>query len=328
MDQDSMLYEGDPPLYELLGVDHEERLSRALHLLGFVLIIDGCARNCQHCPAYGNPVRPRIMPLETVRSTLATLRQLYSERRIPVPSRAMMCWRISDPLDYQDDSGGKADCVDVAALWRRSLGQGLYVVTNGSDGRVHPRRTLERMSRAPHLVSQIKLTITPFDREWGTDRYYEHIKDDVGTLAPLWNLPSERPEDPRGRRFRINVKITPSVQSEARALVQQVLGDLGYSRAEVSATMLDPHSVSFKPVYDFLGDERSAPIPDLIRLPRQDGKPYKSSADKRVRYWFGLRPDNSWLVVDMFRFREFSIAPGVIPPISRPGKTSALEQCT
>lgn len=50
---------------------------------------------------------------------------------------------------------------DVARLWRDRLGQGLYVVTNGAEGRPLARRSLAQIAEQPELVSQVKLNHHP-----------------------------------------------------------------------------------------------------------------------------------------------------------------------
>lgn len=172
--------------------------------LGFVLAVDNCARGCLHCPAYGSHALVQRAPLHQLARTLADLGTAHRRLDMAPPARVVHCWRISDPLDYTVRllSGTVATCADVARLWCDHLGQGLYVVTNGAEGRPLARRALAEIAEQPELVSQVKLTLTPADRAWGTSRYESDLAADIAALAPLWHLPSTRAEDPRGRRLR------------------------------------------------------------------------------------------------------------------------------
>jgi hypothetical protein len=279
--------------------------------LGFVLAIDHCARGCEHCPAYGDRTPVQRAPLTELARTVAGVAAARRRLGLADDRRVVHCWRISDPLDYVTRSPGGAvvTCADVACLWRTHLGQGLYVVTNGSEGRPNARRALHDLVTSPDLVSQAKLTITHADRSWDSPRYIGDLAHDVATLAPLWRLPSTRVEDRAGLRFRINVKTTAARMAEVRALVVAVLVRSGLSRAE-AGTACDDHSrVRFKPIYD-LGNAtgRRSPVEGALDVRAADGHRYKPTVETRRRAQFGIRPDRRLFLVDMFAFTEHDLA--------------------
>jgi hypothetical protein len=293
--------------------------------LGFVLAIDHCARGCLHCPAFGDrtPVqRASLADLARRVASVAAARRCLTAHHIPtvdhtadhpvgrlVDRRVVHCWRISDPLDYVTrlPSGVVATCADVARLWREHLGQGLYLVTNGSEGSPVAGRTLAELAAAPDLVSQVKLTITHADRSWDSPRYLTDMARDVAVLAPLWDLPATRAEDHDGRRFRINVKTTPARQAEVRTLVVAVLVRAGLSRSTSQAACDDESMVRFKPIYD-LGNATGAPSPvDGAVDIGTTGQRYKPTTRTRARIQYGIRPDGRLFVVDMFAFTEHDL---------------------
>ncbi|MEV6928726.1 hypothetical protein AB0M46_30130 [Dactylosporangium sp. NPDC051485] len=282
--------------------------------LGFVLAIDHCARGCAHCPAFGDraPVQRAPYPdlAARVAGVAATRRRLGLRPGVGAAGRVVHCWRISDPLDYVTrlPGGDVATCADVAALWRAQLGQGLYVVTNGSEASPMARRALTAFGDAPDLVSQVKLTITHADRSWDSPRYIPDLAWDVAALSRLWGLPSTRAEDPGGRRFRINVKTTPDRLVDIRALVVAVLVRAGLSRA-TAETACDDHSmVRFKPIYD-LGNATGAPSPvaGAVDLSTVGGGRYKPTPETRRGLQYGIRPDGRLFVVDMYAFTEHDL---------------------
>lgn len=277
--------------------------------LGFVLAIDHCARGCQHCPALGDRTPVQRAKLSDLARTVASVAE--ARRRLKVTDqRVVHCWRISDPLDYvvRLPGGRVATCAEVAGLWRTYLGQGLYVVTNGSEGSPTARRALTQLAAAPELVSQIKLTITPADRAFGTPRYIADLAHDVATLTALWRLPSSRAEDSTGRRFRINVKATPDRMAEVHALVMQVLTRAGLSPGQAHACGENPDLVRFKPIYD-LGTAAGAPSPVVgaIDVRGGDGHRFKPTGETRRRMQYGIRPGGRLFVVDMYAFLEHDL---------------------
>lgn len=198
--------------------------------------------------------------------------------------------------------------MDLAGLWRTHLGQGLYVVTNGSEGSPTARRTLTDLVASPELVSQVKLTITHADRSWDSPRYIGDLAHDVATLAPLWRLSSTRVEDRDARRFRINVKTTAARKLEVRALVMAVLVRAGLSRSEAGTACDDHGRVRFKPIYD-LGNAtaRPSPVVGALDVRIADGRRYKPTVETRRRRQFGIRPDRRLFVVDMYAFTEHDL---------------------
>lgn len=278
--------------------------------LGFVLAIDHCARGCGHCPAYGDRTPVQRAPLAELARTVAGVAAARRRLGLGDDPRVVHCWRISDPLDYVTrlPGGAVATCVDVAGLWRTHLGQGLYVVTNGSEGSPTARRALAELVASPDLVSQVKLTITHADRSWDSPRYIGDLAFDVATLAPLWRLPSTRVEDRDGRRFRINVKTTAARMAEVRALVVAVLVRAGLSRSGADTACDDHGRVRFKPIYD-LGNAtaRPSPVAGALDVRAADGHRYKPTVETRRRAQFGIRPDRRLFLVDMFAFTEHDL---------------------
>ncbi|WP_204009148.1 hypothetical protein [Virgisporangium aurantiacum] len=297
--------------------------------LGFVLAIDHCARGCLHCPAFGDRTPVQRAPLADLArrvASVAAARRSLTPHDAPtvdhpidrpvgtrvgrlIDRRVVHCWRISDPLDYATrlPSGGVATCVDVARLWREHLGQGLYVVTNGSEGAPAAGRALADLVAAPDLVSQMKLTVTHADRSWDSPRYVADMARDVAVLAPLWDLRATRAEDENGRRFRINVKTTAARRAEVRTLVVAVLVRAGLSRSAAQAACDDGSMVRFKPIYD-LGNATGAPSPvDGAVNIGTGGQRYKPTTTTRKRIQYGIRPDGRLFVVDMFAFTEHDL---------------------
>lgn len=278
--------------------------------LGFVLAVDNCARGCLHCPAYGAHALVQRAPLHQLARTLADLGTAWRRLDTRPPGRVVHCWRISDPLDYtvRLQNGTVATCADVARLWRDHLGQGLYLVTNGTEARPQARRALTQIAAQPDLVSQVKVTITPADRAWGTTRYETDLASDIATLAPLWHLPSTRFEDPHGRRLRLNVKTTPTREAETMAAVRRVLRLAGLNADEVEAACADPTMVRVKPIYD-LGTATGTPtpVPGAIDIRDPGGHRYKPTPHARPRFQYGIRPDLRLFEVDMYAFTEHDL---------------------
>lgn len=277
--------------------------------LGFVLAIDHCARGCAHCPAFGDRTPVQRASLAELTRTVETVAAARRHLGLGTPDRVVHCWRISDPLDYlsRQRNGTVATCADVAALWRAHLGQGLYVVTNGSEGPA-TRRALTQLAAAPDLVSQVKLTITHADRSFGASRYVTALAHDVAALAPLWQLSSTRAEDPSGLRFRINAKATQARMGEVRAAVLDVLVRAGLTPGEARDCCDDPQRVQFKPIYD-LGNATGTPSPLAGAIDIRDacGQRFKPTGDTRGRLQYGIRPNGRVFVVDMYAFTEHDL---------------------
>jgi len=275
--------------------------------LGFVLAIDNCARGCRHCPAFGSTLPVERAKIEVLETRLISLQAAYALNAIPAPTRVLHCWRISDPLDYavRSRDGVVVTCADLAALWSSIWGQGLYVVTNGSEGKPTSRRAIREMADDPGRLSQIKITITPADLAWNEPGYVENLADDVRVLAALWDLPSTRQEDVAGRRFRINLKTTVTQRDEGYAVVRSVLEAAGFGSGEVRAILDDPTRVSAKDIYDLRPDTTSpSPVPGSINIKGVAGNEYKATPEARDRYQYGIRPDGRIFLADMYRFSE------------------------
>lgn len=275
--------------------------------LGFILAIDGCARNCAHCPAYSLGIKP-------VMATMIDLRERLRRVRRQMPStdfanfRTIHCWRISDPADYRySEDGVTYDIVSVAEAWKIHLGQPLYVVTNGTIGSRARRETLEDLANHPELVSQVKLTITPFDQKFHLARYVENMAFDVATLWPLGLLPGCRFEaNSAQRKFRINVKATAEQHGEVLEVLRQILTEAGLSKNEVRSLLTEnDERLKIKPVYD-LRISQQQPFPEGA-ISIGDIKTRLKVQPVRDQLQLGFRPDGRGFAVDLAGFREIEL---------------------
>ncbi|EDK72812.1 hypothetical protein TM7_0021 [candidate division TM7 genomosp. GTL1] len=277
--------------------------------LGFVLAIDGCARGCHHCPAYGLGMRPTVAPIEDLRTRLKRIKAAMPTVDFANDFRTVHAWRISDLGDYRYTEGGVTyDVVSVAEAWYANLGQPLYVVTNGTIGSKARRESLQLLSEQPDLVSQVKLTITPFDPKFTRTRYVENMAFDVATLWPLGELPGRRKEGSSDqRRFRINVKSSADQRDEVEEVLWDILSTAGLPNGEIEKLMTnkDPR-LQIKPVYDLrVTAEQPLPIGalQLGNSPTDRLKP----ETVRNQNQLGFRPDGSAFEVDLWAFRETDI---------------------
>ncbi len=293
----------DEQLPDLLHVIKKQGIfEEFLSGLGFINANDHCQRNCLHCPAYGDQIKPMNMPFHILEQVVISVQKELTERAMKL-NRSILSWRISDPLDYHVvENGIRYSTYDVAKLWKTHLGQGLYLVTNGSDGRKRAHKALADLVLSPELLSQCKLTITPYDKEWGTVRYAECIVSDLKMLLPLWDLQSTRIEDPKGLLFRINVKITEGRRAETSAFVIEVLQKVGYSLREARELIDDEQKIRFKPVYDLGAYVGDSPVPEAIKLTNSGDERFKPTEEERDRYQYAIYPDLSIRVVDMYAF--------------------------
>ncbi|EDK72593.1 hypothetical protein TM7_0264 [candidate division TM7 genomosp. GTL1] len=132
--------------------------------LGFFLEIDGCARGCHHCPAYGLGMRPTVAPIEDLPTRVKRIMAAMPTGDFTNDFRTVHTWRISDLGDYLYTEGSVTyDVVSVAQSWYANLGQPLYVLTNGTIGSMDRLESLHLLSEQPDLFSHVMLTITPFD---------------------------------------------------------------------------------------------------------------------------------------------------------------------
>jgi len=276
--------------------------------LGFVLAVDGCQRGCRNCPAFGStaPVqRADLFEIEDRLRFLADLRVYYGLSG--TYSDTIHCWRISDPLDYIDRlprGSGVATVADLATLWREYLHQGLYVVTNGSEGRRYAQRALRAFAAAPRLVSQVKLTITPADREWGTAKYIENMTSDLRTLLPLWDYPVDRLDgNLDDRRLRLNVTSTSRDRAQARSATADIMRAAGVKPALIPNWLDDPRRVAFKPIYDpGTSTGEPTPVEDAIAITTTDRQ--RSTPSQWAQHRYGIRPNGNLFKVDMCSFTE------------------------
>lgn len=277
-------------------------IDNVISNLGFILAVDNCVRNCSHCQAFGNLTPVVSAPYQILERRLNKLSLLLSSRGITTPSN-LHCWRLSDPLDYHHRENDTVySCFHIAQLWQNYLNQGLYVVTNGSDGRKRSINALSLLARTPELVSEIKLTVTPYDREWGTLRYKKNIRSDIECLAPLWEVSSDRVVG--ARKFRINAKTVTKDQPELYRFIKCILLDIGLSHSSVEEFLNDSSRICFKPIYD-LGNKVGAPPPaGAVAIIDAEGNRKKCSDNQRARFYYGIRPNGTLFTVDMFSFQE------------------------
>ena len=193
--------------------------------LGFLLVVDHCSRNCSHCQAFGERSPVERIPFDELENISFMIKRAAAIAQISVPI-PLHCWRVSDPLDYYCKTGsGWKTCYDVAELWRRVFGQGLYVVTNGSEGTKIGREAVLGLSAQPDLLNQIKLTITPYDQEWGTPKYKADILWDLQQLHLLWQYPcAQRPNE---LLFRVNAKCSKCSKNELRQFLLELVREVG-----------------------------------------------------------------------------------------------------
>jgi hypothetical protein len=300
--------------YPVIGPLVEEGLLEDFLVhLGFIHANDHCYRNCFHCPAYGSRLPLKSMPFASLKRVVAELGQAYADYGMR-PLRSIASWRISEPFDYYvKEEGRTRTTYDVARLWLENLGQGLYIVTNGTEGKKFARESLLQLVNDADLISQIKLTITPFDTEWGSPKYFDDISWDVSTLAQLWELPSTRIEDPNGARFRINVKVTEETRENACQFVAKVLERAGYAHI-LNSLMSYREKIAIKPLYDLGSYTGNCPVPGAIKITRLNGERYKPTPETRDRYQYGIYTDGQIKIVDLYAFRE-------IPIFARNGST-------
>lgn len=302
----------------LQPIVNEGMLPQFLTNLGFILANDHCRRNCLHCPAYGDTAPLQNIPFNKLTSLVSEIGQAYKDHRQPI-TRSIASWRISDPLDYHVRDGEvRRSTYDVAQIWQEHLDQGLYIVTNGSEGRTLAKKALARMNSNPEIVSQLKLTVTPFDANWGTERYFQDIVSDIDQLKGLWQLPSTRIEDPLGLKFRINVKTTPSTQTEASDFIKGVLAAVGINGSEYEEAISDPRKLAFKEIYDLGSFMGNSPIPDALDIRVINGERYKPTENERTRFQFAIHPDGFIRIVDMYAFK----VSGVLKSNSEPLRLS------
>lgn len=277
------------------------QLPHVLDNLGFILANDHCRRNCLHCPAYGDSSPVLFMPFHRLAQLLDEIRQAYDALGI-TPLRSIASWRISDPLDYFVREGPqKRTIYDVAHLWKTSLRQGLYIVTNGSEGKSFAQHALRQFIDEPDLVSQIKLTITSCDQDYGTDKFLADLSEDVSILSPLWKLPSLRIESPQDTRFRINVKTTDETCDEMRSFLLKLFQSIGYSLEASQSLLHDPAKVAIKRIYD-LTPEQNSPVIGAQSIINENKERYKAAPERENRFHHGLNLDGSIYARSPFQY--------------------------
>lgn len=287
--------------YILEPIRDNNILPSFLKDLGFVLANDHCARGCMHCPAFGDKTPMQNMSFSVLRNLVTEIGKGYQELGF-LPSRTIASWRISDPLDYHvSDQGVRRSVYDTAHLWVEHLKQGLYVVTNGSEGVPASQNALRCLVNEPSLISQIKLTVTPFDKQWGNSRYKTNILTDIDALAPLWELSSQRVENPEGSRFRVNVKTTPDTLDQAREFVFRSVSEVVGSNS-ASRIVEDSRLVAFKRIYDLGSYFGDSPVPGSINIKNNYNERFKPTPGIRTRFQYAIHPDGVVRIVDMYAF--------------------------
>lgn len=277
--------------------------------LGFVMAIDGCSRGCEHCPAYKLGLKPVITPMAALRDRLGRIRKAMPDVDFATEFRTVHSWRISDLLDYfSEEDGVVYNVVSVAEAWHDILGQPLYVVTNGTMGHRPRVEALRELAEHPELVSQVKLTVTPFDPKYRGKNYAKNMAADVATLWPLGELPSRRYEsDESQRRVRINVKAAAEQHDEVVVMLREILGLAGLDASLIDRLVAneDPR-LQIKPVYD-LRQTDEQPLPagalSLGASPIDRLKPEMV----RERVQLGFRPNGDAFAVDLHAFNEHDL---------------------
>ncbi|ATZ23679.1 hypothetical protein ACFZBM_27160 [Streptomyces lavendulae] len=280
-------------------------LDEILDNLGFIHANDHCRRNCTHCPAFGDTSPVQMTPFATLTRLVRDVGEAFRDRGIS-PKRSIVSWRISDPLDYHVRDGETTrNTFDVARIWREHLGQGLYLVTNGSEGKRFARTALRQIAARPDVLSQAKLTITPCDQGWGSERYLQNIADDISVLAPLWDLGSTRMEDPDGLRFRINLKSTADRREEALEFMARAMDLAGLDAGAAQKALADPRRISAKDIYDLGSYVGDSPVVNAISIKGEGGKRFKDTAETRSHHQYGIYPDGAVRVIDMYEFKVY-----------------------
>lgn len=281
-------------------------LANVVTQLGFVLAVDNCSRGCRYCPASEVRALPQRAPLYQLARTLSDLATCYARLGTPPPRWAVPCWRFSDPLDYlvRTRSGRVGTCTDLARLWHDHLHQGLYLMTNGSEGRPQARRALHQLAASPELISQVKLTIGPADRDWGTSRYEHDLAADIAILAPLWQLPSTRTEDPRGRRLRINLRTTPTQQGATLETVARILTLARLPTATIQRVLDDVTMLTVKPLNTAASSVPQRPSTGELA---SGSSPSQPGVHTGPRTRFGIRPDRSLFLCDVNTITEHDL---------------------
>ncbi|MDE1870020.1 MAG: hypothetical protein KGH71_03485 [Candidatus Micrarchaeota archaeon] len=277
-------------------------LDSFLDKLGFILTGDHCNRNCLHCPAYGDKEPMQNIPFSKLEEIVKEIAEAY-EKAGKEPNRTIASWRINDPLDYYSLEQTKKTTYDVAKLWRTHFKQGLYIVTNGAEGRRTAIETLINLVKEPDLVSQIKLTITPCDIAWGTEKYLKDILKDIEIMSKLWNFNSERKEDLGGLKFRINVKTTKETEQIAKNFIKKILSEIGYGEMEIIELVRNKNKISFKPIYDLGAYKKDkSPLKEALSIRDIANKRFKPTEEQRSRYQYAIFPNGLLKLVDMYAF--------------------------
>jgi len=282
----------------------QETLSR--ESLGFMLAIDNCGRNCEHCPAHGIKQKMETAPFDDLNTRLKVVRAALKGTSV-TQSRTIHAWRIGDLLDYRDRSSGETRTVaDLAEIWTTSLDQPLYTVTNGTMGVKWRQEALQDLASQPQLSSQVKLTVTPYDPKFNHSNYIENVAHDVTTLWPLTSLPSLRPESLGQPRFRINVKTSEQFRLQTEAALRGIL-ELSGVPVDIDAALANQTDVlQIKPVYDLRATDRQ-PLPQGAIALSSTIQTRLKPEEVRSQYQLGFRPDGSAFEVNLWAFTESNL---------------------
>lgn len=281
-------------------------MSLSQESLGFMLAIDNCGRNCQHCPAHGLKQKMETAPFDDL-TTRLNIARIAFKGTDAIGRRTIHAWRIGDLLDYKDTSSGQERTVaDLAEAWRSSLGQPLYTVTNGTMGSSWRQEALSNLTSDPDLNSQVKLTVTPFDPKFNHKNYIPNMAQDVATLWPLTKLQSLRPESLGQSRFRINAKTSTNYRPQTENTLRKILEASGVPIDIDEALANETEIVQIKPVYDLrINDQQPLAIGavSLSNVIEARLKPETIRSQKQL----GFRTNGDAFEVDLWAFSETNL---------------------
>ncbi|MFC9653032.1 BTAD domain-containing putative transcriptional regulator [Streptomyces sp. NPDC056937] len=124
----------------------------------------------------------------------------------------------------------------------------------------------------------------------------------------------ERPEaSPSPRPLPIPAHLPPQEPDfigredlvEALQFMARALEQAGLRPDESEKAMADPRRVSAKDIYDLGSYVGDSPVVNAISIKGGDGKRFKSTAETRTHHQYGIYPDGSVRVIDMYEFKVY-----------------------
>ncbi|MFE4644513.1 BTAD domain-containing putative transcriptional regulator [Streptomyces sp. NPDC056450] len=125
---------------------------------------------------------------------------------------------------------------------------------------------------------------------------------------------TERPEaSPSPRSLPIPAHLPPQEPDfigredlvEALQFMARALEQAGLRPDESEKAMADPRRVSAKDIYDLGSYVGDSPVVNAISIKGGDGKRFKSAAETRTHHQYGIYPDGSVRVIDMYEFKVY-----------------------